>query len=459
MKVKKLLVCFLAAYAICFAEDQDSKKVKISSWGWLTFGAVRSSPRELGGAVKDYKFDGEVLGDFDAGIKAVFSLDNNVTGRFHVGFSTAYMVPFHLDANGAEYLKKRFVPYIIDAAVEKKISTDSYELFGEFGYFPVKYNSESRNLGEYLFRSGTYFPYLNSGFEMADKEKLAGLHGRFTKKFGEKSNFKADLYFTNDMRDFPIHDFSLSYIVSANLGRIFDVSAGVMHAHLIEVDKRKSTPYYDKVIFDGGDELWDVCVPDSSGDTVLLTFKGTKLMSRFTFDPKALFGIEDGQGILGKEDLKIYFESAILGWKNYPVWYENRAERMPMMLGFNFPAFKLLDVLAFEFEHNPSPYMNTSERVWRYRSPTPYVSGEVRYNIYDDSQWPDGKPDPITNDDFKWSVYASKQFGRFRISGQIASDHIVRTPYMLGPPTTIKYTEICPRSKDWYWMTRVSYSF
>ncbi|MBN1602766.1 MAG: hypothetical protein JW915_14245 [Chitinispirillaceae bacterium] len=460
MKVCKLLLCSLALSAICFADEQCSEKVKLSSWGYLTFGSIRKSHEESakGNAVKDYKFDGEALADFDAGIKAEFLLGENTKGRFHIGLTTAFMVADHSYANSAEYLRKRFVPYIIDAAVEKKYVSDSHEFFGEFGYFPVKYNSQSRNLGEYLFRSGTYYPYLVSGFELADKEKLVGLHGRFTKYFSEKSDFKADLYFTNDMRDYPIHGFSLSYIFSLNLARFLEVSAGAMHAHLIEVDRRKSTPFYDKEIFDGGDKMYDVCLPDTNtGDTTKFTFRGTKLMGRFTIDPKVIFG--GGDGILGKEDLKLYFESAILGFKNYPVWYENRLERMPVMAGFNFPTFKLLDVLAIEIEHNPSPYTNTAERVWKQRSPLPYIPGKTYYNLSKDDQWPDGKPGAITNDDFKWSVYASRKFGKFRISGQIASDHHIRAPYMLGPPTSYRYTELCQRSTDWYWMTRVSYAF
>jgi hypothetical protein len=412
----------------------------MSSWGYFTFGSIRKSHEENTGgkAGRDYKFDREALADFDAGIKADASLGNGVKGRFHLGLTTAYLVPDHQSTNSVEFLRRRFVPYIIDAAIEKKHVSDSYEIFAEFGYFPVKYNQNSRNLGEYLFRSGTYYPYLNSGFEMADKEKLVGIHGKFTKHFGEKSNFSTDLYFTNDMRDYLVHDFSLSYLLAANLGQVFQVSAGAMHAHLVTVDKRKTTPFYDKLLFNGtADKMYDVCLPDypNEGDTLKYTFRGTKLMGRFCFDPKPLFGGEDG--ILGNEDLKIYCESAILGVKNYAVWYENRLERMPIMAGFNVPTFKLHDVLAIELEHNPSPYTNTAERVWRDRSPLPYVPGQAGYNLNDDIRWPDGKPDPITSDDFKWSVYASKKIGRIRFSGQIASDHLVRSQFMLGPPTAM----------------------
>jgi hypothetical protein len=398
------------------------------------------------------------LADFDAGIKTVATFGKNAKARVHFGLTTAYMIGDDLSPNSAEYLRRRTVAYLIDAAIEKKIISESTrnEFFGEFGFFPVKYNPESRNLGEYLFRSGTYYPYINSGFELADKEKLTGLHGKFTHNMTEKSNVKADLFFSSDMRDFPVHDFSLSYILSANFGGVFDISAGAMHAHLISFDKRKSTPYYDTTLFPhfDGKRVYDVSRPDypDTGDTVIYTFKGTKVMSRFTFDPKPLFGVD----IFGKEDLKFYCETAILGLKNYPIWYEDINERRPIMFGFNFPTFKALDVFAIELEHNPSPYLNTAETAWRNRSPLPYVS-DMPYKSVEIAEIDTLKP--ITNDDWKWSFYMSRKFGHFRVSGQVASDHMIRIPYMVGPPTNSKYTEICPRTKDWYWMLRVMYMF
>ena len=40
---------------------------------------------------------------------------------------------------------------------------------------------------------------------------------------------------------------------------------------------------------------------------------------------------------------------ALIGVKNYPGWYSERPEeRMPIMAGFNFPTFKILDVLSIE---------------------------------------------------------------------------------------------------------------
>jgi hypothetical protein len=507
MNVCKLLLCCLTVTTICSAQIQDSIKWNFSAWGWLTYGRVESSTKEPGLAVRDYNFIKEILSDIDAGIKTTVTMPKGLKGRFHLGVTSAYMIGDDYSPNTAEYLRRRTVPYLIDAAIEKTYKTEQGEFFGEFGYFPVKYNPQARNLGEYLFRSGTYYPVINSGFELADKEKLIGLHGALTRNISEVSKLKADVFFSTDMRDYPVHDFSLSYILNANLRGLLDISVGAMHAHLLSLDKRKVTPYYDDTLFPKvtGNRIFDAIYPNypDTGDTVIYTFKGTKVIGRLTFDPKVLFGGER----LGKEDLKIYCEMAILGVKNYPLWYENITERMPIMCGINLPtnqfasycvipaiaAFALedeskrklisgakiggigvvagvgswlldhflqcntkADFISFEVEHNPSPYVNTYEYAWKSRSPLPYTPGRPYKN------WDVKEIDtlaPITNDDWKWSLYASRKFGHFRISGQIASDHMIRIPYMVGPPTNSRYTEITPRSWDWYWMLRVMYMF
>jgi hypothetical protein len=491
---------------ICTAQDKDSLSLKFSGWGMFTAGRVESTMKDNpGSAVKDYNFEKEWLVDFDMGFKCVANLGKGLKVRTHLGLTTAYMICDDETFNSTEYEMRRTVPYMIDAAIEKTYKSGDNCFFGEFGFFPVKYNPDARNLGEYLFRSGTYYGTINSGFEMADKEKLTGLHGKFTHNITEKSNLQGDLFFTSDMRDYPVHDFSLSYILGANLANIFQVSAGLMHAHMIPVDRRKTTPFYDEVLFNKSyRRLNDACTPDypDTGDTVIYTFQGTKAMGRLAFDPKQIFGNGDGEGFLGKEDLKLYCEAAILGLKNYPIWYENRADRMPVMFGINwftnqFASYCIIpgvlayalepisankgkrtvrlgtagiitgvgtwlldhflqtntraDVISIEVEHNPSPFLNTSEAAWKFRSPLPYVGHGSRY--------PFDLPEKITNDDWKWSVYYSKKFGHFRLSGQVASDHFIRRMYMVGPPTNSKYTEVCPRTWDWYWMTRVMYFF
>jgi hypothetical protein len=187
-------------------------------------------------------------------------------------------------------------------------------------------------------------------------------------------------------------------------------------------------------------------VDTTTGDTTKYTFSGIKVMARLTLDPQAFFNCR----ILGKEDLKVYAEAALLGDKNYAPWYMHHRERMPVMFGFNFPAFKLLDVLSFEGEWYGSPYWNSQENIWKGRSPVPYTGGSP-----DPNNW-----QAKTDDQWKWSVYASRRIGSYlRLSGQIASDRTPRFWYTPGPPTFVKYTEMVPRTRDWYYMMRVTMYF
>jgi hypothetical protein len=75
---------------------------------------------------------------------------------------------------------------------------------------------------------------------------------------------------------------------------------------------------------------------------------GIKPIATMAFDPKPLLGLG---GLLGPNDLVLYGEAALLGVKDYPVFYDNWKQRMPVMVGFNLPVFKQLDVLALEVEY------------------------------------------------------------------------------------------------------------
>lgn len=453
MNYYKCILLLIIIAISSYSAENDSSRFKLSGWGYFTLGQVISSPFEdkVAAAVIDYNFDNQWLVNFDAGLKCVALFGKNGKARVHAGFTTGYLLQLQISQNG-ENLRRKFAPYLIDAAIENAFTRGKNTFFGEFGYFPVKYNPQAMNLGEYLFRSGTYPQNINSGFELADKEKLCGLHGSVKHIINENLHLKADLYFTSGMRDYPPHDFSLAYILSAH-SKIFQFSAGIDHAHLISLNEHLTTPATDPYfkpgsIFGDNVRIYDtvsLTETDTIIDTINPTFRGTKGMARFTFNPKVLFNTS----IFGDEDLKLYCEAAFLGFKNYPVWWEKPLERMPIMVGLNLPAFKLLDVLSVELEYYKSPYINTAENAWRYRSPLPFTGLSGQSKIEDVV--------PQHDDDIKWSVYASKKIGRFRLSAQVASDHILKTPYVPGPPTSSKYTEICPRTKDWYWMLRAMF--
>jgi hypothetical protein len=270
------------------------------------------------------------------------------------------------------------------------------------GYFPYKYDSDVRNLGEYLFRSTAYPQILQTDFDFP-KSRLFGLYAKSSYTHGI-NKFTLDLLATTNTEWIAIHDLNLSLVASYNLAHAFELGAGVSFCSLLSADESATTPKNDATAYLNGN------------DTAYYTFRGTKLMARFAFDPKRLFS----SSAFGAEDLKLYGEAALLGVKNYPtalnspIWYMSRLERIPAMLGFNLPVFKMLDVLSLEGEWWGNRYPNSMEGIVTDGLPIPFIPGT---QTIDSTKY--------KNDNIKWSIYGSKIFGKhYRISFQAANDHM-----------------------------------
>jgi hypothetical protein len=462
-----LIVVVLAA-AVLAEESLNPAGLKVGAWGWLTMGKVESSYTEgMGGGIGtgfDVNLNKEWLYDYNAGISIINTFSENSKARFHLGITTTYVVP-NKNLQSVEFWRRIFALYLIDAAVERTIPVNDVNSFRlEFGFFPIKYNQQSRNLGEYLFRSNVYPQVVISGFELADKMKLVGFHGGHQLNFITNSKLNTDLFVTTGMETYPTGNISLSLLIGANLEQLIDIGAGISFADLISLDDRKTIPAQSQAAGTILDAYYQF--EDSSGVITQYTFAGIKAMGRLTFNPKKWFKSD----VFGAEDLKLYGEAAILGIKSYPGWYENINERIPVMFGFNFPCFKVLDVLSIELQWFGSKYWNSTENVWRKQSPVPY-QGEAYVESY--YEWLEPKvtmapnridtasvtSKAVTDDDWKWSVYLSKKFNnRIRVSAQAACDNRLRSDKLPPPPQQSKYTEITRRSwKDWYWMVRIMY--
>jgi hypothetical protein len=444
-----------------FASAQDSVKTTFMFWSRSTIGQVVSSTIEKTGY--DIPFEKEWLETVDGGMKITRTLSPYLTGRLNLGIvvNVATVTPKGLTY---EYGVKKVAPALLDTCLEYRLGglfLSNDQLAVELGYFPFKYNPQSTNLGEYLFRSGTYPGWLIAGFEHSiDRPKLAGVHASYT--MGSAFQLKQDLIVNSEHDMFPYRDINLTYIATPAYGRILNCGLGVELARVIAMDQRKTTIGSDTMYNNRYDPKIGY-IDTATGDTIRYTFQGTKLMGRATVDIKeiirGLFGV--GLGIFGGEDLKIYGEAALLGVKNYPGWYNKREERIPIMLGFNVPVFKGLDVLSFEVERYQSPYINTQDYIWKGGSPVPYIAGRPSGSSYPDynRDWNDSMA--VTDDDIRWSVYASRKIGKyFRLSAQAACDHTPKNWYTPWPaPQSAKYTDMVPKSEDWYFMTRLSMYF
>jgi hypothetical protein len=334
-----------------------------------------------------------------------------------------------------------FYPFLSRADLLFNISDrENVNLELDLGYFPYKYNSSVRNLGEYLFRSGTYPQYLINEIDFP-KARLLGI--RFGGSLWKTLNF--DILLTANTEWTAIGDINLSGLISWKPAPLFEIGLGGSWNSIISVDLDKTTPEAQ------GSEYY-ATIPGTN-DTAIYnyTFAGQKVMGRLAFDLKHLF---PGADVFGEEDLKLYSEAAILGLINYPVSidkytrYDTLWQRIPIMVGFNVPVFKLLDVLSIEFEYFGNPYPNNLNPIKFDNQPVPlssYANEKDKFymNLHDD--------------DWKWSVYAKKTFSKnFYIMGQFARDHIrwYRLDY-----TATDGKEALRKDDQWYYTFKFGYAF
>jgi hypothetical protein len=318
----------------------------------------------------------------------------------------------------------------------------------EIGYFPYKYNPDVRNLGEFLFRSFAYPASLLNVFDRPYAD-LMGLRVGNTIAL-PKGVFHHDLFLTSETKYFPLKDFSLSYVADYTMPKVFSVGLGGSLYRILPVSLYTGAP--DHLTTPGGANMY-IDHPDTTfdslhnptsitGDTGYYTFSGIKLMARASFDPKGLCS-QDVVHFLGAEDGKIYSEVAILGLKNYPGVYSDIKKRIPIMLGFNIPAFTIVDVLNVELEYQntdiPNGISNTFYNPWC-PLPEKIVPGNTRTMV-------------------KWSVHVRKSFGpHVVLIGQVANDHLMPDNY-LATERNQPLSDVTLRKQDKWWVVKIRFNY
>ena len=364
------------------------------------------------------------------------------------------------------------------------------------GLFPFKYNPDASNLGEYLFRSGPYPSFVSSGGYAFVNDNRAYLQGL---KAGYRMGaFSADLLLTTETSLPPLYDLSLAGIFKYSAGGgLLDLMAGVNFKRLVPIRPSKTTSqhpwnsYFEKngkqytgkvSYYEGIADFYQRMLKESltasdsavyqalftsalqEADSVRAwiaptaavppnyqhyTQSGTLLMAGFSLDPKRAFSA----GPLGPHDLKLFAEAALLGVKDYPIFYTDKMRRLPIMVGFNFPAFKLLDVLSLQVEYFNSPWINSYEESVSRNHATPSTPRGTD-KLYSENAYNDA----ADMDNYSWSVLARREVVKgLSISAQFARDHIrsVSEASWAGPGTDPN--ELLRRSEDWYWMLQFSF--
>jgi hypothetical protein len=321
----------------------------------------------------------------------------------------------------------------------------------EFGYFPYKYNPDAWNLGEYLYRSGTYPGVINTtdGVQLMSSPAYYAYGARF--HWDMAGGLLAhDVNLFSEPAVDPIGDITPAYELSLKTS-ILEVGAGAAwnrgfsyrpsrlepkdQANLyVQWKGDATTPAYTGPFEGAPDAVLTGAVPV---DTLhIWTHKGVKVMARAALDLGFLLP-EDKRS---PGDLRIYAEAAVLGWADQPYYYTNRSRRMPVMAGLNVPTFGLLDLLAFQAEHYNAEFNSTYNL---------YINGLPIWKVEDfatkDAQH--YKPNP-----WRWSMHGRKQINRLaNLNFQVASDHL-RMRDLLTLPTEYEMTQ---KPGNWYYLLRL----
>ena len=357
---------------------------------------------------------------------------------------------------------------------------ENITLTGKFGFIPVKY-SNSKNLGEYLFRTGTYPGFLNTGngYTAVNTSSAAILGTQWTHKISE--SFTHDFFITSERQSYPLHDFSLSYLAKYK-GEFLNVGLGIQLDRLIPVTPSATTPnkrnntyftylgktytnypeYYRLLALgatkDGNsaealkwttaqnlvDSLrlaWETD-PASKPKMEKYTFKGIKPVAMLSLDFKSLFGGDNFHG----DELLLYSEAVLMGVQNYPIYYENRMDRLAVMVGLNLPTFGWLESFNIEAERLTSKYVNGYRIAREANLPLPDFN-YTQLDGYDPKDW--------SNDDIKWSLFLNRKLiDGVNVQAQIANDHLRGRRYT----RVVTENPLLINKAHWYYMIKLQAS-
>jgi len=504
--MNKVLFCLLSAAVLGRAEDAGApvvtdRKISVAAFidaGQLIKGAYVED--EGAGAPLEQR---NVFMNRD-GIALIYSgtLHNDL--HMTIGVGGLFWKPFLENKDEPQTKKINFGPGIAEASTQYDFNSD---LTLKFGYFGYKYNPDATNLGEYLLRSEAYPTLLANGSGngwvwLGNEYKNLGVKLTWDMLGGALRN---DFLVFSDFYSNPVFDMSPSYVATFKIGKALELGAGVNLRHFIPIKPSATTPRADKSTyveipkfpafpaldstqgaFAGGtlkamknqvtqflDSTGAPLVSvqeDAQGKTIYvkdnhdgtfdtltanvetrLTFKAIELMGRFSLNLGSLFGMEEA----ASGPFKIFAEAALLGVENQPYYFENRSERIPIMMGINIPTFKVLDLVSVQAEYFKSPWPDNNFNVFHDGLPVPDLpptaAGNSGPGLYESRK----AAGFYKKDDLKWSIMLQKTLvPGWLMDLQIANDHF-RGQDQYAQASALPVTQ---SKSDWYYLLRFAWS-
>lgn len=412
----------------------DAKDVKVGAAGWFQGGTIGKSSD----TTEAKQLTGRGILVSGAQILLQAQPSDKLSIEAGVGVAASHLVASSPLGNGG-YAPMNVSPYVAQGNFTYTFfSAERSKLFVRGGLFAYDYATDNQNLGLYLLRGTVYPGLVLSGFETKHVLPVANMLGlQVHQTWG---GFEQDFLVSMETEFAPFYDFSPAYVAAYHFGSVFKLGGGVNFYHLIPNDSKVTSPEHIYYV--------DPLIPN---DTTRISFAGTKLMANFSFDPKSIFG---GSESLGPEDMKLYGEVALLGLDNdaaHKKIYGDYMNRMPMMMGFNIPAFKFLDRLGLEVEWYSAKFKDDFkgfEHTGGVITPFPTLSTDTLETN-------------VKKDNFKWSLYGSRIIQKhIKVSLQVANDHFrpgIFNGYGDNKPAGSQAVTVS--TKDWYWMGKVAYFF
>jgi hypothetical protein len=421
------------------ARAEDVAKLEYHGVGWVQMGRIEKS-FALPNVINDYNKNW--IGNSGGFISATAKIGDDWEGALGIGAMLVHL------ARGNERAAHIWYPFWIPIIPEARLTytTSSFRegrgLQVNLGSFVYDYNPDVKNLGLYLLRGYVYPGTLVSGFEDKAVIPVASIYGGMVS--ARLGGLRNDLILKSETDDRPFFDFSLADVVTWKINTALELGAGVNFYRLIPQKAKTTSPGKDcnsnqlgPYPPQGQENPCFIVEKDALGnvkDTVLGSLAGQKVMGRFRLDPKGWLGM----GGLAPDDLVIYGEAAVLGLKDYPVYYDKILRRIPVMLGFNFPGWGIAN-MSMEVEYYASKISSDN---------LPAQNGAWLPTV-----------EPAVNsarDDWKWSFYASRMFlDHMKLSLQFANDHT----RLGGTHNDAAGAEALRIPKDWYWASKLAFFF
>lgn len=429
-----------------FAQESEDKnldqgnsgsKIEVSGFGYYMFGQLMSG----------------IYGDDWEGVSTSFNhlwlntsllhlnFESNATDWFTARLGLEFYVTFPLKGSNAmdkASFFRTYKSYLAEAAGIMHWEFDNpviSSVIFKNGMLPYTINPEVKTLGNYLFRSTVHPATVHNKVDYPWADLLGGVVD--VGFLENKLTFQASL--STEFNYVPFFDFTPSVGLFFKPNEIIDIGGAIAFYHALQAN--------------------GALMEDSLGER----WQGEKIDFRAIFDPKPIFG---GMDFLGKDELKIYAEAALLGLeatlevdtsglaslrardttdlKNLVFPEPSILQRIPFMIGINLPTWKILDLLSVELEWFFSPYANN----WfgQFEGQLAETKAPASLDRWDNY---------INKDNFKWSVNVRKSIEKFEIRALFSSDHTV---YLMNNVSNGNFEQTMKRPKDWQWLVQLRYN-